>query len=147
MRSMTLDEFGQVVVQAISLLPERVRRHLDNVSVVVEEEPDRRTLRRLGWTDEEIDAGNTVYGLFAPIELPSMWGSDAVHSRSLPHRITIYKKPLERDFPERNQLMIEIRKTVVHELAHHFGYSDRDLEEFDETPDPFADEEQHRADS
>ena len=41
---------------------------------------------------------------------------------------------------DRRQLMIEIRKTVIHELAHHFGYTDRDLERFDDNPDPFGDD-------
>src|SRR5207253_867144 len=43
------------------------------------------------------------------------------------------------DFPDRAELVTEIRKTVVHELAHHFGYTDNDLEKWDATPDPFAD--------
>jgi hypothetical protein len=57
----------------------------------------------------------------------------------MPYRIVIYKGPLERDFPDPEQLRIEIRKTVIHELAHHFGWTDRDLERFDNTPDPFGD--------
>jgi predicted Zn-dependent protease with MMP-like domain len=58
----------------------------------------------------------------------------------LPHQILIFKRPLEEDFRSRKQLMIEIRKTVIHELAHHFGYTDRDLEEFDDNPNPFENE-------
>ncbi len=47
-----------------------------------------------------------------------------------PNRIIIYKRPLEEDFPNRYELREEIRKTVIHELAHHFGYSDRDIEKW-----------------
>jgi hypothetical protein len=43
------------------------------------------------------------------------------------HRLVIFKNPLEEEFPERKQLRIEIRNTVIHELAHHFGWTDRDL--------------------
>ncbi len=57
----------------------------------------------------------------------------------MPHRLVIYKRPLEDAFPNRKQLLIEIRKTVVHELAHHFGWTDRDLERFDANPNPFGD--------
>jgi predicted Zn-dependent protease with MMP-like domain len=60
--------------------------------------------------------------------------------RDLPHRIIIYKRPLEEDFPSRRELMTEVRKTVIHELAHHFGYTDRDLERFDDDPNPFGEE-------
>ena len=56
-----------------------------------------------------------------------------------PHRILIYKRPLEEDFPDPGQLRVEIRKTVIHELAHHFGWTDADLEKFDDEPDPFRD--------
>jgi predicted Zn-dependent protease with MMP-like domain len=55
------------------------------------------------------------------------------------HRLVIYKRPLEEEFADPMQLQIEIRKTVVHELAHHFGWTDRDLEKFDDTADPFGD--------
>ena len=57
-----------------------------------------------------------------------------------PDRILIFRNPLEEDFPDRRDLLIEIRKTVIHEIAHHFGLSDRDLEKFDDNPDPFGDE-------
>ena len=40
----------------------------------------------------------------------------------------VYKRPLEEDFPDPKQFLIEVRKTVIHELAHHFGWTDRDLE-------------------
>ena len=58
-----------------------------------------------------------------------------------PHRVLIFKNPLEDEFPDPKALEIEIRKTVVHELAHHFGWTDRDLERFDNTADPFGDED------
>lgn len=99
-----------------------------------------RTLRHAGFTEEEIAAGYSLYGLFAPIDLPTLWGVDAVDIHDLPHRILIFKRPLEEGFPERRQLMIEIRKTVIHELAHHFGFNEKDLERFDANPDPFGDD-------
>lgn len=134
---MTLTQFGKVVARVMETLPEEFRQYLDNVVVDVEEEPDLETLRRMDFTEEEIADGDSLYGLFAPIDLPTMWSGDVLDLRDQPHRIIIYKRPLEEDFPDRRQLMIEIRKTVVHELAHHFGYSDRDLERFDDNPNPF----------
>jgi predicted Zn-dependent protease with MMP-like domain len=125
---MSLERFGRVVVRVLETLPEEFKPYLDNVVVDVEEEPDAETLRRMGYSDEQIAAGDSLYGLFAPLELTAAWGGDVVDVRDLPHRIIIYKRPLEEDFPERRELMDQIRKTVIHELAHHFGYSDRDLE-------------------
>jgi predicted Zn-dependent protease with MMP-like domain len=140
MPGMSLKRFGRIVARVLETLPEELKQHLDNVTVDVEDEPDSETLRRLDFSEEEIEAGENLYGLFVPMDLPTPWGSDAIDLHDLPHRIIIYKRPLEEDFAERRQLMIEIRKTVVHELAHHFGYTDRDLERFDDNPDPFDNE-------
>ncbi len=135
MPRLSMREFKQVVRRVMETLPAVLLPHLDNVVVDVAVAPDRGTLRDVGLSDEEIDAGESVYGLFIPLDQPDMFGTDFVEQ---PHRIVIYKRPLEEDFPDRRQLMTEIRKTVVHELAHHFGYTDRDLERFDDNPDPFG---------
>jgi predicted Zn-dependent protease with MMP-like domain len=138
MKRMSLHRFGEIVARVMETLPEVFRPYLDNVVVDVEEEPDERTLRRAGFSEEEIAAGDTLFGLFDPLRLPMVYG---LGPGELPHRLIIYKRPLEEAFHPRRRLMIEIRKTVIHELAHHFGWTDRDLEKFDENPDPFGDEE------
>jgi len=140
MKRMTLKQFGQIVARVMETLPEAFRPHLDNVVVDVEEEPDLKTLRRAGFTEEEIADGESLLGWFDPLELPSGWSGDAVDTGDMLHRLVIYKRPLEEEYPERKRLLIEIRKTVVHELAHHFGWTDADLEKFDDNPDPFGDE-------
>jgi predicted Zn-dependent protease with MMP-like domain len=124
---MSLRRFGEIVACVMETLPEEFRPYLDNLVVDVEEEPDIETLRRAGFTEEQIASGESLYGLFAPMSLPTFWGGEVVDVRDLPHRIIIYKRPLEEDFPSRRQLITEIWKTVIHELAHHFGYTDRDL--------------------
>ena len=53
---------------------------------------------------------------------------DAVDTEAMLHRLVIFKRPLEEEFTDPDELREEIRKTVIHELAHHFGYTDRDLE-------------------
>lgn len=139
MKRMTLRHFGCIVARVMETLPAEFDSYLDNVVVDVEREPDERTLRKAGLTEEEIDAGETLYGLFDPLELPSGYAGDVIDTGAMLHRLVIFKRPLEDDFPDRRELLIEIRKTVIHELAHHFGFSDRDLERFDDNPDPFSD--------
>jgi predicted Zn-dependent protease with MMP-like domain len=136
MKRMSLAKFGRLVRGVLDTLPEEIARHLDNVVVDVEEEPDQETLQHMGFTQEEIEEGETLYGLFVPMPLAM---PDDVDFLDRPHRILIYKRPLEEDFPDPRQLRIEIRKTVIHELAHHFGWEDKDLERFDATEDPFGD--------
>ncbi len=135
MKRMSLNKFGRIVVEVLRTLPPAIAQHLDNVVVDVEDEPSEQTLREMDFTEEEIAAGDSLYGLFVPLPLSQTDGVDFVDQ---PHRILIYKRPLEDDFPDPRQLRVEIRKTVVHELAHHFGWTDKDLERFDDNPDPFG---------
>ena len=132
---MSMKKFAVVVRRAIESLPDEIKAHLENVVIDVEEEPSVEFLREAGFTDEEIDAGDSLYGYFMPME-----GVSASEMLENPNRIIIFRNPLEEDFPDRRDLLIEIRKTVVHEIAHHFGLTDRDLEKFDDNPDPFGDE-------
>jgi predicted Zn-dependent protease with MMP-like domain len=130
MKRMSLRRFGRIVAQVMETLPDAFRPYLENVVVDVEEEPDERTLRRAGFTAEEIAEGDTLFGLFDPLQLPTTFSGDAVDVGDMLHRLVIFKRPLEEEFPDRRQLLIEIRKTVIHELAHHFGWTDRDLEKW-----------------
>jgi predicted Zn-dependent protease with MMP-like domain len=135
MKRMSMKRFARLVGRVMDTLPPEVAQYLDNVVVDVEEEPNEQTLRAMDFTDEEIAAGDSLYGLFVPMDVAMPEGADFL---DYPHRILIYKRPLEEDFPDPRQLCIEIRKTVIHEVAHHFSLTDRDLERFDNTPDPFG---------
>ncbi len=130
--SMSMKKFAAVVRRAIESLPDEIKQYLDNIVVDVEDDPSVEFLQEAGFTDEEIDAGESLYGYFMPLE-----GVSASEMLENPNRIIIFKNPLEEDFPDPRDLQIEIRKTVIHEIAHHFGLTDRDLEKFDENPDPF----------
>jgi predicted Zn-dependent protease with MMP-like domain len=130
MKRMSMNRFCRIVARVMETLPEVFHPHLANVVVDVEEEPDERTLRRAGLSDEEIAAGETLLGFFDPLELPSDYSGDAVDVNTMLHRLVIFKRPLEEEFPEPDELRDQIRKTVIHELAHHFGYTDRDLEKW-----------------
>jgi predicted Zn-dependent protease with MMP-like domain len=134
MNYMPMKKFAAIVRRVIDTLPAEILQYLDNVVIAVEEEPSVEFLREAGFTKEEIDDGETVYGYFMPFE-----DLTAPEMLENPDRILIFRNPLEEDFPDRRELETEIRKTVIHEIAHHFGWSDRDLERFDDNPDPFRD--------
>lgn len=129
-----MKRFMAIVGEAIDSLPDTIKRHLNNVVIDVEDAPSDDFLLEAGFTDEEIDEGESLYGYFMPLAIDTS-GLDMLEN---PNRILIFKSPLEEDFPDPHELRIEIRKTVVHEIAHHFGWSDRDLEQFDDNPDPFG---------
>jgi predicted Zn-dependent protease with MMP-like domain len=136
MKRMSLRKFGRIVARVMETLPAEFAPHLANLVVDIEDEPDVETLRRLDFTEEEIADGESLYGLFEPLDHVDYEGLDVADR---PHRLIIYKNPLEDDFPDRRELLLEIRKTVIHELAHHFGYSERDLDPFEAKDDPFGD--------
>lgn len=102
--------FDDVVRQALDSLPPDIAAGLENVAVVVEDEDPN---------DPDL------YGLFEGI--PRTEGAPA--SGDLPNRITIYRRPLEADFADSDELRDEIRITVLHELGHYFGLDERRLSE------------------
>jgi predicted Zn-dependent protease with MMP-like domain len=141
MKRMSLTKFGRIVSGVMESLPEQFQPFLENLVVDVEDDPDEQLLREQGFSDEEIDEGDTLYGLFVPfpqqLSLDDGGAIDDAHEHPL-HRLIIFKNPLEDDFPEPKELETEIRRTVIHELAHHFGYSERDLDPFEAKEDPWV---------
>jgi predicted Zn-dependent protease with MMP-like domain len=136
---MTRRTFDRVVSQVMQDLPEAFAPYLENLVVDVEDQPDERTLREAGLTDAEIADGESLYGLFIPFPDQPYEGLGGVDGFEQPmHKIVVYRRPLVEDFPDPGELRLEIRKTVVHELAHHFGFDERDLERFEEKADPFG---------
>ncbi len=111
--------FEQLVAGALDELPPPIRRLLEDVAIVIEDEPSREQLRaqRLGPDD-------TLYGLYEGTPA-TLYGADWVQ---LPNKITLFRLPLEEDFPDPHELAEEVRQTVKHELAHHAGIDDERLE-------------------
>jgi predicted Zn-dependent protease with MMP-like domain len=114
----TLD-FYELVERALEGLPPELSALLENVAIVVDEWPDYST--PLVADDPE----DTLYGLYEGVPLTERgWGYSGV----LPDKITIFRGPLERDF-EPDELEEQVRITVVHEVAHYFGFDEDRLEE------------------
>jgi predicted Zn-dependent protease with MMP-like domain len=128
MKPMSMKRFCRIVAEVMENLPPEFEPYLDNVVVDVEEEPDEKTLRKAGLSDDEIAAGETILGLFDPLELPTTYAGDVIDTSNMMHRLLIFKIPHEEEFEDPEELVKQIRKTVIHELAHHFGYTDDDLE-------------------
>jgi predicted Zn-dependent protease with MMP-like domain len=112
-------DFCELVERALEGLPPELAELLDNVAIVVEDWPDYSTPLR---SEEEEDV---VYGLYEGVPLTQR---AAGYYGYLPDKITIFRGPLERDFaPE--ELEEQVRITVVHEIAHYFGFEEQRIEE------------------
>ena len=94
------------------------------MAIVVEDEPTLDQLREV-----EVEPPDTIYGIYEGIPLPErQWN----HGNVLPDKITIYSGPLLRAYGhDRDLLRRQIRRVVLHEVAHHFGISDERLRELD----------------
>lgn len=112
--------FEQLVLDALESLPSEFIPYLENVEIVIEPRLTRGVRRRYGLESDE-----TVYGLYEGVPLPERSEDDVI----LPDMIIIFQAPLEQDFPDKHELREEVRRTVLHELAHHLGISDERLDE------------------
>ena len=110
-------EFEQLVEEALGELPQRFAALLDNVAVVVEEEPSDDDLDNL---DEH---GHELLGLYRGVPMTSR-SYDSIH---LPDQIAIFRGPILRIARTRGDALHEIRDTVIHELGHYFGLGDDDM--------------------
>lgn len=117
---MNRDTFEAVVSQALDSLPEDIAERLDNVVIVVEDEPSDEDLRDAGLDP----ASETLFGLYQGVALTER-GAD--YANVLPDRIVIYRLPLLEACADRAELVAEIRDTVVHEVGHYFGLGEEDL--------------------
>ena len=118
MNKETLD-FYELAERALEGLPPELSALLDNVAIVVDDWPEYST----PLVPEDPDY--TLYGLYEGVPLTER---GAWYYGTLPDKITIFQGPLERDFP-REELEEQVRITVVHEIAHHFGLDEERLEE------------------
>jgi predicted Zn-dependent protease with MMP-like domain len=112
--------FDRALRKALSELPPVFRDALRNVAIVVEEWPPDWLLDELG-----IPPDDTLYGYYHGVPLPERSIQD---SGNLPDRISIYRGPLEEDFPDPSELAREIRITLLHEIGHYFGMQEEELE-------------------
>lgn len=110
--------FEQIVRDVLGELPARFRLALENVAIVVEEEPDDEVLQSMGFAPDD-----ELFGLYQGVPLTER---GAGHT-GLPDRIVIYRAPLLRAFETRQAIADEIRKTVLHELGHHMGLDDDEM--------------------
>ncbi|MBO0700781.1 MAG: metallopeptidase family protein [Zavarzinella sp.] len=130
-------EFRDIVRRTMETLPAEFQQYLDNVVVEVADWPDDDLLRRAGFTEEEIEDGEMLLGFYEQLPMPS----DGIFTIERPDKLWIFREPHIEEFPDPRRLRTEVRKTVIHELGHHFGFDERDLERFDDNPDPFGNEE------
>lgn len=106
--------FEQVIQESLDALPTDLREQISNLEIVVEDEPPE---------------GQPLLGLYQGVPLTRRTSN---YSGALPDKISIYRGPLERLYDHDDELLArQIKRVVLHEIAHHFGISDDRLVELD----------------
>jgi predicted Zn-dependent protease with MMP-like domain len=103
------DRFEELVGEALDGIPEELGRHMENV-----------------WVGVEDRAPGPLLGLYEGVPLTKR---DGGYAGVMPDRITIYRLPICRICSSEDDVVRQVRKTVIHEVAHHFGISDPRLKE------------------
>ena len=111
--------FERIVDEALLGLPPAFADRLENVAVVIRDEPTEEDLR-----EAELSPNDELFGLYVGVPLTDR----AEYHMVLPDRILLFQGPHERHFEE-DELLEQIQRTVVHEVAHYFGIDDERLHE------------------
>jgi predicted Zn-dependent protease with MMP-like domain len=120
-RKMNREDFEKFVTEGIDRIPERFLEKIANVAVLIEDKPSDEQLRSVGMDEEN---GDTLLGLYEGVS-----NLEGGHThRSFPDRITIFRLPILETAEHNEDIPAIVADTVRHEIAHHFGMDDDDIE-------------------
>ena len=124
-RTPSADDIYAIARRTMERLPSPFAESLDGIVLRVEDLADMETIDRLG-LDHPMDLSGLYEGV--PLHLRSV-----EHSGTLPERITLYTKPILAEW-SRNRESIDrlVAHIVIHEIGHHFGFSDEDMHALEE---------------
>ncbi|HEY6212060.1 MAG TPA: metallopeptidase family protein [Vicinamibacterales bacterium] len=117
-------EFERFVADALASIPQAFRDAMQNIAIVVEDEPSAELLE-----DMEIEPPDTLLGLYQGTPLTDRrWD----YGNTLPDRILIFQGPHERAAEDGDDLVTAIGETLIHEIGHYFGMDEDQIEEIEE---------------
>jgi predicted Zn-dependent protease with MMP-like domain len=116
--------FEQHVAEALASIPKRFRNAMQNVAIVVEDEPSPALLADMG-----IEPPDTLLGLYQGTPLTERpWD----YGNALPDRVLIFQGPHERAADDEDDLVVAIGETLIHEIGHYFGMSEEQIRDIEE---------------
>ena len=126
--SPTLEDIERLANEAFATIPETLRKHVANVVFRVEDFPDAATERQL-----ELETPFDILGLYRGVALPHQ---STQHVRQTNDMIFLYRRPLLDYWSEAGGSLFDIvRHVLVHEIGHHFGFSDDDMDRIEAEAD------------
>jgi predicted Zn-dependent protease with MMP-like domain len=117
---MDREKFEKLVSEGIKDIPQKFLDKLDNVGIVIEDNPTPEQLKKL-----KIRKNDFLFGLYEGIPKTKRWG----YADVLPDKITIFKSPIEQSAKTEEEIKKLVKETVWHEIAHHFGMDEKEVRE------------------
>jgi predicted Zn-dependent protease with MMP-like domain len=120
---MDRERFEWLVAEVVDSLPDEFRNKLENIDVIVQDEPTPSQLAEL-----RLKRGETLLGLYQGVPLTKR---SRHYGMVVPDKITIFQKPIETRCKNDTEIKTEIKRVVQHEIAHHFGIGDARLRQLE----------------
>lgn len=121
---MTRDEFRELVEDALEGIPPHFRDAMQNIAIVVEDEPTLEQLEEM-----ELEADDTLLGLYEGTPITERQWDDG---NRLPDKITLFQFPIEDSSDDEDDVVIAIGETLIHEIGHYFGLSEDEIQAIEE---------------
>ncbi len=124
----TAEDIAALAEQALAAIPARLRRHISNLAITIEDEADDETLAEMG-----LESAWELSGLYHGTPLGSRSVSDPAR---MPDLVTLYRLPILLEWIEEGEDLFRlVRNVLIHEIGHHFGLSDDDIDALEAGPD------------
>lgn len=116
-------QFERLVDRALESLPPEFQQLIDNVAIFIQDRPSRSLLREMG-----LEPDDTLMGLYEGIPQTER---TTTYDLVPPDRITLFQRPIEECCSSDSEVAEQIRRTILHEVGHHFGIDDERLDEIE----------------
>ena len=121
---MTREQFRELVDEALASIPAHFRDAMQNIAVVIEDEPTAEQLAEV-----EIEPPDSLLGLYQGTPLTErQWA----HGNVLPDKITLFQLVIEENSDSEDDVVVAIGETLIHEIGHYFGLSEEEIEDIEE---------------
>ncbi len=121
---MKREQFEELVEKALAELPQKFKKYLNNLAVIVEEKPSRETYERTG-----ASPFSSILGHYHGVPFKHR---GPFYGNVPPDVIVIYQKPIEEICSTEEQIKRRVKEVVLHEIGHYFGLSEKELREIEE---------------
>jgi predicted Zn-dependent protease with MMP-like domain len=120
----TRQRFLSLVDEALATIPEHFRDALQNIAIVVEDEPTTEQLESV-----DVAPPDTLLGLYEGTPLTERHWAEG---NRLPDKVTLFQHPIEEASDDEDDVVVAVGETLIHEIGHYFGLSEEEIERIEE---------------